>query len=99
MYVALLILQLRKILVIKIICITLSVVVIWKKKNLIYQLEAYLYGDIVFYKGKFEYDDEVMEIGLKQIVKIKEELAVESMEIYFGERVDYRYGRLNEVMK
>ena len=65
----------------------------------------FLDGDIVFYKGKFEYDDEVIESGLKNLVKIKDELQVTSMEIYFGEIVDtsrefwpydYHYGKINE---
>jgi len=65
----------------------------------------YLDGDVVFYKGNFTYDDEVIETSLKYLSKIKDELGAAKMEIYFGTIIDttkeiwpydYHYGRIDE---
>lgn len=58
----------------------------------------YLGGNIVFYKGKFVYDDELIQEALKFIDEISSKINQNNMEIYFGQlpeqdfSLDYHYG-------
>ncbi len=58
-----------------------------------------LNGDVVFYKGKFIYDDNVIEEALNHIEEIADAIKEEKLEIYFGEQPEngfkytYHYGR------
>ena len=47
----------------------------------------YIDGNIVFYKGNFTYDKELIKDSLKYIMKIKEDCKLGEMQIYFGLKV------------
>lgn len=71
----------------------------------------YIDGNIVFYKGNFTYDEELIKDGLKYIMKIKEDCKLGKMKIYFGLRIpekdepweyNYYYGKItadNQIIK
>lgn len=71
----------------------------------------YIDGNIVFYKGNFTYDEDLIKDGLKYIMKIKEDCKLGEMQIYFGLRIpkenepwiyDYYYGKItadNQIIK
>ena len=71
----------------------------------------YIDGNIVFYKGNFTYDEELIKDGLKYIMKIKEDCKLGKMKIYFGLRIpekdepweyNYYYGKItadNQLIK
>ena len=44
----------------------------------------YLAGDLVFYKGNFVYDEELISYAKNYINVIKEKLNLESIKVYFG---------------
>lgn len=68
----------------------------------------YFNGRIVFYNNNFTYDNNVIEEGLKYIVRIKEECNIDKAYIYFGLVIDktqtvwpcdYYYGMIDEENK
>lgn len=71
----------------------------------------YIDENIVFYKGNFTYDEELIKDGLKYIMKIKEDCKLGKMKIYFGLRIpekdepweyNYYYGKItadNQIIK
>lgn len=65
----------------------------------------YIDGNIVFYKGNFTYDQDLIEDALKYILKIKEDCNLPKMKIYFGLvipkkdeqwKYDYYYGEISD---
>lgn len=71
----------------------------------------YIDENIVFYKGNFTYDEDLIKDGLKYIMKIKEDCKLGKMKIYFGLRIpkkdepweyNYYYGKItadNQLIK
>ncbi len=70
----------------------------------------YLDGDLVIYKNNFSYDAKLVEDAQKYITKIKDDLGVSKMKVYFGMIIpeecsdkknsiwdkDYYYGEIDE---
>lgn len=65
----------------------------------------YIDGNIVFYKGNFTYDSDLISDAMKYIIRIKEDCKLSKMKIYFGQIVpkkdepwkyDYYYGEVTD---
>lgn len=63
----------------------------------------YLDGKLIFYKGNFEYDDELINYAKQFFDEIKDELKLEKVNVYFGQKIgkigeawppDYFYGEV-----
>lgn len=63
----------------------------------------YLDGKLIFYKGNFVYDDELIESAKQYFAEIKRELNLEKVNVYFGQKIgkigeawppDYFYGEI-----
>lgn len=61
----------------------------------------YLDGKLIFYKGNFTYDEEMISFAKQYFDEIKKELNLEKIEVYFGQKIgkigeawppDYFYG-------
>lgn len=47
----------------------------------------YLDGKLIFYKGNFIYDDEIIDLAKLHLEEIKKELKLEKVKVYFGQKV------------
>ena len=63
----------------------------------------YLDEKLIFYKGNFEYDDDLIDYAKEYFDEIKAELNLEKVNIYFGQKIgkigeawppDYYYGEI-----
>ena len=63
----------------------------------------YLNEKLIFYKGNFEYDDDLIEYAKQYFDEIKKELKLEKVKVYFGQKIgkigeawppDYFYGEV-----
>ena len=63
----------------------------------------YLDEKLIFYKGNFVYDDELIDFARKYFDEIKRELKLEKVNVYFGQKIgkigeawppDYFYGEV-----
>ena len=63
----------------------------------------YLEGKLIFYKGNFEYDVELINYAKCYFEEIKRELKLEKVNVYFGQKIgkigeawppDYFYGEI-----
>ena len=63
----------------------------------------YLNEKLIFYKGNFEYDNDLIEYAKQYFDEIKKELKLEKVNVYFGQKIgkigeawppDYFYGEV-----
>ena len=63
----------------------------------------YLNEKLIFYKGNFEYDDDLIDYAKQYFDEIKKELKLEKVNVYFGQKIgkigeawppDYFYGEI-----